>query len=184
MEVHLAHHLCLRHHPRDAPRGVTGRHLRTSLHMASTNGNLGRSSNVGSRSLPTTASISSRAFFCASGRSIHATKKVIMDETVWHNENHGPNTLYVCREHTVSAPAMICDLSRISVRDSSDKVTNLNISSLKHLKAFFLPRFVPMDLVSLSPGDGQGREKDAQCHSPVTCHRLPCVVRRILSFMD
>jgi hypothetical protein len=68
----------------NAPRGVIGCHLKVSLHTASMNGNMGRSSKVGSRSLPMTKSSSSWAFFCMSGKSNIATNNDIRAATVWY----------------------------------------------------------------------------------------------------
>ena len=67
----------------NSPRGVTGLHLRTSLHTASTIGSLGRSSKVGSRSLPVTASSSFCTIVWTSGRIKTATKNVIMEAKVY-----------------------------------------------------------------------------------------------------
>jgi len=65
------------------PRGMTGCHLETSLHTASTNGRRRRSSNVGSRSRPVTASSSCWAFLMISGWSAIAKKNVIIAATVY-----------------------------------------------------------------------------------------------------
>ena len=64
------------------PNGVTGLHLWVSLHNASIKGNLGRSSKVGSRSLPVTESSSACALDCRSGRSTTARIAVKMAVTV------------------------------------------------------------------------------------------------------
>ena len=66
-----------------SPRGTAGLHLFTSLQIASTNGKLGRSSNVGSRCLIVTASISLWAIIWISGRSKAATKNGIKEDGVW-----------------------------------------------------------------------------------------------------
>ena len=69
------------------PRGVTGRHLKTSLHTASTNGSLERSSKVGSRSRPVAASISICTLLIISGWSAIAKKKVIVAAIVYVRKN-------------------------------------------------------------------------------------------------
>ena len=63
------------------PAGSAGRHLKVSLHTASTYGSEALSSNVGSLSVPTTLSISSCARFCASGWS--AMQKNAIDNADW-----------------------------------------------------------------------------------------------------
>ena len=65
------------------PMGVTIFHLINSLHRASIYGRRGLSSNVGSRSLPTTRSSSACARLCTSGKSTSARKRELIEDTVF-----------------------------------------------------------------------------------------------------
>jgi hypothetical protein len=66
---------------RIVPVGVTICHLINSLHNASMYGRRGLSSNVGSRSLPTTTSSSACARLCTCGKSARARKKEVIEDT-------------------------------------------------------------------------------------------------------
>lgn len=59
-------------------------HLKVSIYIASTYGNDARSANVGSRSVPTTASISSCAFFCTSGYCVITRRKLVRAAIVFY----------------------------------------------------------------------------------------------------
>lgn len=64
------------------PMGVTGCQRCVSFTTAIMYGKLSRSALTGNRPLPMTRSSSSWAFFCTSGNSVIAKKKVISEETV------------------------------------------------------------------------------------------------------
>src|SRR6266702_1932600 len=98
-----------------APNGATGLHLRTSLHTASTKGNLGRSSYVGSRSRPVMASSSACALICRSGRSRIARKAVNIADTIckWKAQNGFVCFRVFIFQRTVSAAATENDFSYI-----------------------------------------------------------------------
>jgi hypothetical protein len=89
----------------NSPRGVTGLHLKTSRHTASTSGNLGRSSKVGSRSLPVTESSCFCTIVCMSGRIKAAAKNTIMEAKVYETTVQAFNSRYLLSKRTVSVPA-------------------------------------------------------------------------------
>ena len=66
----------------DVPVGTTVFHRKTSMVRALIYGRYGRSIKVGSRSFPTTASISACAFLTTSGCIVSAKKKEYIADTV------------------------------------------------------------------------------------------------------
>ena len=130
----------------NSPRGVTGLHLKTSLHTASTSGSLGRSSKVGSRSLPVTASSSFCTIVCTSGRSRTATKNTITEANVY-KRGLGCASILTAFAYTltVSVPAKMCVIDRLSGIDKPLACIHGSQSSSNRflcLCAFFSPELL------------------------------------------
>ena len=130
----------------NSPRGVTGLHLRTSLHTASTSGSLGRSSKFGSRSLPVTASSSFCTIVCTSGRTRTATKNTITEANVYKRGLDCASILAALAEPlTVSVPAKERVISWPSGIDKSLACVHRSQSSSNRilcLCAFFSAEFL------------------------------------------
>ena len=94
-------------------------HLNDSFRIASTYGRFGRSENVGSRSVPTTWSISSRARLNAFGWRTSASNADVSPDTVYNGTNHDKLPAIASsesnEERTVSEPpAYIADATHLA----------------------------------------------------------------------